>query len=145
MTLIVSDDGPVRIIMIDRPQRRNAVDSATAAELLEAFTAFDADEAASVAVLTGADGAFCAGADLKALAEGDRRPVSEEGPGPMGPTGCGSASPSLPPSRALPSPADSSWPSGATCGSLLRMPCSACTAGGSASRSSTWERSACPG
>ena len=86
MTLQLSDDGPVRIVTIDRPQRRNAVDAATAAELLEAFTAFDEDEAVSVAVLTGAGGAFCAGADLKALAEGDRRPVAEDGPGPMGPT-----------------------------------------------------------
>ena len=86
MTLQLSDDGPVRIVVIDRPERRNAVDAATATELLEVFTAFDEDEAASVAVLTGAGGAFCAGADLKALTEGDRRPVSEDGPGPMGPT-----------------------------------------------------------
>ena len=86
MTLQLNDDGPVRIITIDRPQRRNAVDSATATELLDAFAAFDADDTASVAVLTGAGGAFCAGADLKALAEGDRRPVSDDGPGPMGPT-----------------------------------------------------------
>ena len=86
MTLQLSDDGPVRIVTIDRPQRRNAVDAATAAELLEAFTAFDEDETVSVAVLTGAGGAFCAGADLKALTEGDRRPVAEDGPGPMGPS-----------------------------------------------------------
>ena len=82
----VTDDGPVRIVTIDRPERRNAVDSVTASLLLEAFTTFDADEAASVAVLTGAGGAFCAGADLQALATGDRRPVTEDGPGPMGPT-----------------------------------------------------------
>jgi enoyl-CoA hydratase len=82
----VTDDGPVRIVTIDRPQRRNAVDSVTAAQLLAAFEAFDADETASVAVLTGSGGCFCAGADLKALAEGDRRPVGEDGPGPMGPT-----------------------------------------------------------
>jgi enoyl-CoA hydratase len=82
----VTDDGPVRIVTIDRPQRRNAVDSVTAAQLLAAFEAFDADETASVAVLTGSGGCFCAGADLKALTEGDRRPVGEDGPGPMGPT-----------------------------------------------------------
>jgi enoyl-CoA hydratase len=64
----------------------NAVDSVTAAQLLAAFEAFDADETASVAVLTGSGGCFCAGADLKALTEGDRRPVGEDGPGPMGPT-----------------------------------------------------------
>jgi enoyl-CoA hydratase len=82
----VTDDGPVRIVAIDRPERRNAVDSVTAAVLLEAFERFDADEAASVAVLTGTGGYFCAGADLKALADGDRRPVGDSGPGPMGPT-----------------------------------------------------------
>ena len=54
--------------------------------MLGTFLDFDADDAASVAVLTGAGGAFCAGADLKALAEGDRRPVADDGPGPMGPT-----------------------------------------------------------
>ena len=82
----ISDRGPVRIVTIDRPQRRNAVDSVTAGLLLEAFEAFDADDALAVAVLTGAGGYFCAGADLKALADGDRRPVGDDGPGPMGPT-----------------------------------------------------------
>jgi enoyl-CoA hydratase/carnithine racemase len=82
----IVDDGSVRIITIDRPERRNAVDSHTASALLEAFEAFDADESAHVAVLTGAGGYFCAGADLKALADGDRRPISDDGPGPMGPT-----------------------------------------------------------
>lgn len=82
----VTTDGPVTVVTIDRPERRNAVDSVAAGRLLEAFTAFDADDSASVAVLTGSGGAFCAGADLRALAEGDRRPIPLEGPGPMGPT-----------------------------------------------------------
>ncbi len=82
----VADDGPVRVVTIDRAERRNAVDSAAASALREAFEAFDADDAVAVAVLTGAGGYFCAGADLKALAEGDRRPVGDTGPGPMGPT-----------------------------------------------------------
>lgn len=74
------------VVTIDRPERRNAVDSVTATALYDAFAAFDADDNASVAVLTGAGGCFCAGADLKALSGGDRRPVSDTGPGPMGPT-----------------------------------------------------------
>jgi enoyl-CoA hydratase len=82
----VDDRGPVRVVTIDRPERRNAVDSVTAAALLDAFVEFDADDDLSVAVLTGAGGYFCAGADLKALLAGDRRPVSDDGPGPMGPT-----------------------------------------------------------
>ena len=80
------DDGPVRVVTIDRPARRNAVDSVTAAALLDALIEFDDDDSLAVAVLTGAGGCFCAGADLKALADGDRRPVSDDGPGPMGPT-----------------------------------------------------------
>jgi enoyl-CoA hydratase len=85
-TVDISREGPVIVVTIFRPERRNAVDSATAAALLSAFTAFDEDDSASVAILTGAGGSFCAGADLKALDDGDRRPVSEDGPGPMGPT-----------------------------------------------------------
>jgi enoyl-CoA hydratase len=84
--LQVSRDGPVTVVTICRPERRNAVDSATASELVRAFEEFDDDDTASVGILTGAGGAFCAGADLKALSEGDRRPIHLEGPGPMGPT-----------------------------------------------------------
>jgi enoyl-CoA hydratase len=84
--LIVEHDGPVTIITINRPERRNAVDSVCADLLREAFGRFDQDHERSVAVLTGAGGTFCAGADLKAVAEGDRRPIPDDGPGPMGPT-----------------------------------------------------------
>jgi len=85
-TLLVEHDRPVTVVTINRPERRNAVDSVCADQLRETFLAFDGDEAASVAVLTGAEGAFCAGADLKAIAEGDVRPIPDNGPGPMGPT-----------------------------------------------------------
>jgi enoyl-CoA hydratase len=85
-TLVIEHDGPVTIVTIDRPERRNAVDSVCAEQLRQTFEAFDADEAQSVAVLTGSAGTFCAGADLKAVAEGDRRPIPDQGSGPMGPT-----------------------------------------------------------
>jgi len=86
VTLRVTREGPVTVVALDRPERRNAVDPATAGALLEAFTAFDADDSSSVAVLTGTGGTFCAGADLRALAGGDRHRVAADGPGPMGPT-----------------------------------------------------------
>lgn len=74
------------VVTIDRPQVRNAVDAKTASALADAFERFSADEALSVAVLTGAGGTFCAGYDLKSLA-GDSRPVTlDESRGPMGPT-----------------------------------------------------------
>jgi enoyl-CoA hydratase len=90
MGIDITDDGPVRVITIERPERRNAVDLATARLLADAFRAFDVEEAVSVAVLTGAGGTFCAGADLKAIAEagpqGEPDRVTEDGDGPMGPT-----------------------------------------------------------
>ncbi len=76
----------VTTIIIDRPERRNAVDAETAAALADAFRAFEADDAARVAVLWGAGGAFCAGADLKAVGAGRGNRVRPEGDGPMGPT-----------------------------------------------------------
>ncbi len=56
------------VLTIDRPERRNAVDGATAEQLKAGYERFEADDEARVLVLTGAgDAAFCAGADLKAI------------------------------------------------------------------------------
>ena len=82
-------DGPILTVTIDRPEARNAVDSATAERLLAAFERFADDAGLAVAVLTGAAGTFCAGADLKAIATGQSPPGNRsgvDGPGPMGPT-----------------------------------------------------------
>lgn len=90
--MTVSEDsvGAVRVITIERPEVRNAVDGATAALLYDAFGRFDADGSAAVAVLSGAGGTFCAGADLKAIAGGGANRVDPDvvlgGRGPMGPT-----------------------------------------------------------
>ena len=87
MSVSVTRDGFVTIVSIERADRRNAVDGPTARRLYDAFRAFDADDAASVAVLTGAGGNFCAGADLKAIATGGGNRVERTGDfGPMGPT-----------------------------------------------------------
>jgi enoyl-CoA hydratase/carnithine racemase len=86
MTVIVEHDGPVTIVTIDRPDVRNAVDRPTADALAGAFRAFDADDAAAVAVLTGSNGYFCAGADLKGVSDGRGNRVTPDGDGPMGPT-----------------------------------------------------------
>ncbi|HEY3774881.1 MAG TPA: crotonase/enoyl-CoA hydratase family protein [Solirubrobacteraceae bacterium] len=82
----VEHDGPVTTVILDRPQRRNAVDGPTAAALADAFRAFDADSEASVAVLWGAGGTFCAGADLHAAGGPEGNRVEAGGDGPMGPT-----------------------------------------------------------
>lgn len=82
----VGRDGPVTTVTIDRPHARNAVDGPTASELEAAFAEFDADDDQAVAVLTGAEGTFCAGADLKAIGEGRGNRVHEDvsRPGPLG-------------------------------------------------------------
>ncbi|MFL5872475.1 MAG: crotonase/enoyl-CoA hydratase family protein [Solirubrobacterales bacterium] len=60
--------GAAAVLTIDRPERRNAVDAATALALRQGLENFEADAEARVLVLTGAGGeAFCAGADLKAI------------------------------------------------------------------------------
>ena len=53
------------IVTLDRPEVRNAVDSATAVALRAAFLAFEDDPVAKVAVFHGAHGHFCAGWDLQ--------------------------------------------------------------------------------
>ena len=86
MSVRVERAGAVSTIILDRPERRNAVDGTTARDLADAFRAFDADPAARAAVLWGAGGTFCAGADLHAVAAGNGNRIDEAGDGPMGPT-----------------------------------------------------------
>ncbi len=85
MSVIVQREGTVTTVLIDRPEARNAVDPATAQQLREAFDTFEKDETASVAVLAGTGGHFCAGFDLKAVA-GAAGHYDPAGEGPMGPT-----------------------------------------------------------
>src|SRR6266536_1073647 len=86
-TVRIDHDGPVTTVTIDRPEVRNAVDRATAEALADAFRGFADDDERSVAVLTGAGGAFCAGADLKAITAGaGANRTAPDGDGPMGPS-----------------------------------------------------------
>ena len=78
--------GPVFTVLLSRPERRNAVDGATASALADAFREFDADPEAYVAVLHGEGGVFCAGADLKEVGGAAGNRVAPDGDGPMGPT-----------------------------------------------------------
>ena len=82
----VERNGPVTTVIINRPEARNAVNGPTATALYAAFDEFDRDDSASVAVLWGDNGTFCAGADLKAFGMPQANAVHREGPGPMGPT-----------------------------------------------------------
>jgi len=90
--------GEVWVVTLDRPEVRNAVDTATAQALHAAFLAFEDDEQARVAVFHGAHGHFCAGWDLqfgaRLAATGDATPLADldfeagdgRAIGPMGPS-----------------------------------------------------------
>jgi len=86
----VEHEGPITIVTLDRPGQRNALDGPTARALAAAMRAFDADPQSRVAILTGANGTFCAGADLKAVAGGGDKanPLSDnmDDDAPMGPS-----------------------------------------------------------
>src|SRR3954464_8701449 len=69
----------ITIVRIDQSHARNAINSETAQRLHDEFVAFDADDDAKLAILTGDDAAFCAGATLRDLPA--LRPS-----GPLGPT-----------------------------------------------------------
>ncbi len=95
--LVIERNGPVTTFIRTRSAARNAMDPRGAEALCDALLAFDADESASVGVLWGAGGAFCAGFDLKVAAEGAEGAVAggaldipdgdADWPrGPMGPT-----------------------------------------------------------
>ena len=148
-------NGAAAVLTITRPERRNAVDDETAAELLDGFHRFEADDEARVLVLTGeGPEAFCAGADLKAFAERaesflaehpdggseeDRERASRSGStsaptARSGSPGCGPRSRRSPRSPAGRWRAGSSSRSGATCGSRPRTPSSASPSGASACR-----------
>src|SRR5712691_4055405 len=98
MAVRVEKKGRVWTVIHSRPGARNAMDPESADALVEAFSAFDRDREAAVAVLWGEGGSFCAGWDLKygaSLME-DPTPIHEldfplsEGKriprGPLGPT-----------------------------------------------------------
>ena len=79
----------VATIVLDRPERKNAVDGPTALALTHAFARFEAEPEWRAGVLFGAGGTFCAGADLTAMSDESRRNAVRPdgaGPGPMGPT-----------------------------------------------------------
>lgn len=68
---------PVVVVVLNRPEKRNAFTGAMAEDLERVFAMFDVDERVKTVVLTGAGNTFCAGADLEiGFPEGrDERPV----------------------------------------------------------------------
>ena len=64
MSLLAETKGAVRVLTLNRPDKRNALNTELSRMLLEALRTADDDEAVRCVVLTGAGPAFCAGADL---------------------------------------------------------------------------------
>lgn len=97
--LEIETHGRVRLVTLNRPPARNAVNPDLARALFDAMLEFQANASVDIAVLTGAGGVFCAGFDLKAAAGGEGAdwiagldippgwadPVGQPLPSPMGP------------------------------------------------------------
>lgn len=91
MKVLTEKNGKIFTVILNRPEVKNAVDRETADQLAEAFKSFEKDDAASVAVLWGTGGNFCAGADLKAIANSTGNGMNRLDPdmtkdGPLGPS-----------------------------------------------------------
>jgi enoyl-CoA hydratase len=71
--LVVENRGHVRVLTLDRPERRNALSSALQADLVEELLNCAEDDGVRAVVLTGNGPAFCAGFDLKEIRERDQR------------------------------------------------------------------------
>ncbi|GJG97558.1 enoyl-CoA hydratase/isomerase family protein [Cupriavidus pauculus] len=62
--LLIEDVGHVRVLRMNRPEKRNALNNALTRGLVDALAAAEMDDAVHVVVLTGNGSAFCAGADI---------------------------------------------------------------------------------
>ena len=67
MNVLVEDDGAVRVLTLNRPEVRNAIDIPLRLELADALEAADADPQVRVIVLTGAGSTFCSGGDISTM------------------------------------------------------------------------------
>jgi enoyl-CoA hydratase/carnithine racemase len=80
--VLVADDGAVRLIRMNRPEKKNALTQPMYEAMTRAFREAAANDAIRCIMLAGAPGAFCAGADigefLEAAQSGGLRPMTLE-------------------------------------------------------------------
>lgn len=69
--------GPTALLRLNRPEVRNAVNTALMTELRAALVRLETDDSLRIAILTGAGRFFCAGMDLGAFAAGERPGVAD--------------------------------------------------------------------
>jgi methylglutaconyl-CoA hydratase len=65
--VLIEDHGAVRVLTLNRPEKRNALNDALIVALKDALRGADANEALRAVVIRGAGKDFCSGADLEAL------------------------------------------------------------------------------
>lgn len=75
MTVLVHDDGPVRVITLNRPQVRNAIDIPLRLALADALETADATASVRAIVLTGAGTVFCSGGDISTMQRMEPEPA----------------------------------------------------------------------
>ncbi|HEY0775747.1 MAG TPA: crotonase/enoyl-CoA hydratase family protein [Nocardioidaceae bacterium] len=64
---LVEQEGHTLVVTMNRPEAKNALSGEMMDIMREAWDRVNTDDSIRVAILTGANGAFCAGADLKAM------------------------------------------------------------------------------
>lgn len=67
MNILINDEGAVRVITLNRPDVRNAIDIPLRVELAEAIMTAGADATVRAIVLTGSGRAFCSGGDIATM------------------------------------------------------------------------------
>lgn len=67
MSILTDDRGAVRVLTLNRPEVRNAIDIPLRVELAAALEAADSDSRVRAIVLTGAGGVFCSGGDISTM------------------------------------------------------------------------------
>lgn len=78
-SILVEQRGRVGLVTLNRPQALNALNQVLLSELVQALTAFDAEEGVGAIVLTGGERAFAAGADIREMAEANEAEMRQKG------------------------------------------------------------------
>jgi methylglutaconyl-CoA hydratase len=78
MTVIVKKNLPSGTIVLNRPDKRNALSRQLIADLLQALDDLHQERKVRAVILTGSGSAFCAGMDLAEMHETSQQPVAQQ-------------------------------------------------------------------
>jgi enoyl-CoA hydratase/carnithine racemase len=73
----IEDRDGVRLLTLNRPEKKNAINNPMWFEIADAFKTADADDSINCMVVTGAGGNFCAGVDLSSFGDSDATSADE--------------------------------------------------------------------